>query len=163
MLYAFIQMAAVRSTDLSTLIPANQLDLARQQVAAYWSAAWYDSLLGALERLFTLPTQIALAVLVLQAFTRKQGRWIWLAVGYHAVVDATTILLIGKVGPYWTEAIIGGFAIVSLVIIFILRHPEPLSEAEVPDFRPASLIPTPAFTPTPVVETPENLDKTRYQ
>jgi len=157
-LYAFIQMAAIRSTDLSTLIPANQLDLARQQVAAYWSATWYDSLLGALERLFTLPTQIALSVLILQAFTRKQGWWVWLAVGYHALVDATAILLVGNVGPYWTEAIIGGFAILSLVIIFVLCQPEPVL-----DLGPASLIPAPDFMPQPVVETPENLDKTRYQ
>ena len=157
-LYAFIQMAAIRSMDLSTLVPANQLDLARQQVAAYWSATWYDSLLGVLERLFALPTQIALAVLVLQAFTRKQGGWVWLAVGYHALVDATAILLVGKVGPYWTEAIVGGFAIVSLVIIFVLRQPEP-----VPDPEPAPLIPALSFTPQPVEETEENIEKTRYQ
>jgi uncharacterized membrane protein YhfC len=157
-LYGFIQMAAVRSTDLSTLVPANQLDLARQQVTAYWSATWYDSLLGALERLFTIPTQIAFAVIVLQAFTRKQGWWVWLAVGYHAVVDATAVLLFGKVGPYWTEAIIGGFAILSLVIIFVLRQPEP-----VPDPEPAPLIPVLSFTPQPVEETEENIEKTRYQ
>jgi len=162
-LYAFIQMAAIRSMDLSTLVPANQLDLARQQVAAYWSATWYDSLLGVLERLFALPTQIALAVLVLQAFTRKQGGWVWLAVGYHALVDATAILLVGKVGPYWTEAIVGGFAIVSLVIIFVLRQPEPLSGAEVPDLGPAFPIPALSFTPQPVEETEENIEKTRYQ
>jgi uncharacterized membrane protein YhfC len=157
-LYGFIQMAAVRSTDLSTLVPANQLDLARQQVTAYWSLTWYDSLLGALERLFTIPTQIAFAVIVLQAFTRKQGWWVWLAVGYHAVVDATAVLLVGKVGPYWTEAIIGGFAILSLVIIFVLRQPEP-----VPDPEPAPLIPALSFTPQPVEETEENIEKTRYQ
>jgi len=157
-LYTFIQMTAIRSTDLSTLVPANQLDLAHQQVAAYWSATWYDSLLGALERLFTIPTHIALAVLVLQAFTRKQSWWLWLAVGYHALLNAIAVLLVGKVGVYWTEAIIGGFAILSLFIIFILRRPEP-----VPDPEPASPIPAPAFTPQPVEETPENLDKTRYQ
>jgi uncharacterized membrane protein YhfC len=157
-LYAFIQMAAIRSTDLSTLVPANQLDLARQQVTAYWSLTWYDSLLGALERLFTIPTQIAFAVIVLQAFTRKQGWWVWLAVGYHAVVDATAVLFVGKVGPYWTEAIIGGFAILSLVIIFVLHQPE-----HVPDPEPAPLIPALSFTPQRVEETEENIEKTRYQ
>lgn len=157
-LYAFIQMTAIRSTDLSTLVPANQLDLARQQVAAYWSATWHDSLLGALERLFTIPTHIALAVLVLQAFTRKQSWWLWLAVGYHALINAIAVLLVGKVGVYWTEAIIGGFAILSLFIIFILRRHEPVSDPE-----PASPIHTPSFTPQPIEEIPENLNKTRYQ
>jgi len=48
----------------------------------------------------------------------------------------------------------------SLVIIFVLRQPEPLSEAEVPDLGP---IPALSFTPQPVEETEENIEKTRYQ
>jgi uncharacterized membrane protein YhfC len=150
-------MLAMRGMDLSTLVPADQLDLAQQQVQAYWSTPWYDSLLGALERLFTIPVQICLAVLVMQAFTRKKIGWLFLAILYHAVVNGTVVFLMPSLGTYWTEALVGGFALLSLVIIILLRQPEP------------TLIPEPVTAPTPTVtlklveETSENLDNSRYQ
>ena len=156
-LLALLQLAALRGTDLSTLLPAEQLELARQQVAAYWSMPWYDALLGALERLFTIPTQIALALIVLQAFTRKQWFWIDLAIAYHALLDASALLALPHLGAYRTEALVGGFAVASLGIILLLRRPEP-----VPLPEPAAPTPAAAFTLRPVEETPDRLDETRY-
>lgn len=157
-LYAFVQLATVRHADLSKLVPASQLALAQQQVQAYWSATWYDSMLGALERFFAIPTQMALAVLVLQTFTRKQWFWVWLAVLYHALTDATTIFASYYVNVYWTEAIVGLFAVASVILIFVLRQPEPPAAP-----IPASPPPVSVFTPKPLEETKENLDNTRYQ
>ena len=156
-MYAFFQLAALRSVDLSTVVPPAQLALAQQQVAAYWSAEWYAALLGAVERLFTLVIQMSLAVLVLQTFARKQGFWLWLAVFYHAAVDATAVLVAPSIGVYWTESVVCGFAIISLAIIFILRQLEPV-EAVVfnEDISETVLI------PNPVEETPENLDNSRF-
>jgi len=156
--YSFLQLTAYRNFDLSTVVPADQLELAKTQVAAYWSATWYASLLGAVERLFTIPTQIALSVLVLQTFTRKQWFWVWLAVLYHALADASTVFLLKPLGVYWTEALIGGFAVISIVIIFILKQPDP--EA----LQAVSVSPTPnTFEIKPVDETLDNLDDSRYQ
>ena len=76
----YLQLLALRGTDLAALFPADQLALAQEQMTAYWSMTWYDSLLGAVERLFTIPVQIAFAVIVLQCFTRRQAFWVWLAV-----------------------------------------------------------------------------------
>jgi uncharacterized membrane protein YhfC len=156
-LYGLLQLAAVRNLDLAALVPADQLDLARQQVAAYWSMTWYDSLLGALERLFTIPVQIAFAVIVLQCFTRRQGFWVWLAVAYHAVIDAAGVLAVKFIGVYGTEALIAGFSVLSLVIIFRLRRPEPESGSAALPSAPAR-----AFQPQPIEETPDRLDDTRY-
>lgn len=156
-MYAFFQLVVLRSVDLSTVVPTAQLAQAQQQVAAYWSADWYAALLGALERLFTLVIQISLAVLVMQAFIRKQSVWVWLAVIYHAVVDATAVLVAPSIGGYWTEVVVGGFAIFSLAIIFILRQPEP-AEATVIDKD----IPEMMEIPNTVEETPENLDNSRF-
>jgi uncharacterized membrane protein YhfC len=156
-LYAFLQLATLRSADISTLIPANQLAQAQQQVADYWSVAWYTAMLGAVERLFTLIIQISLAVIVLQTFTRNKLFWVWLAVLYHAVVDTATVLAVPSLGIFWTEAIIGGFALFSLGIIFALRQPEPRMES-----GPLQPIPEVRFTPKPVEETPENLDNSRF-
>ena len=150
-------MMALRNTDLSTIVPANQLALAQQQMTAYWSMTWYYSLIGALERFFTIPCQIAMAVMVMQVFTRKRIRWLFLAIGYHALLDATAVLGVRYLGIYWTEASVCGFAVLSVILIFVLRQPEPSA-----DLAPAA--PAPAlYTPEPVEETTENLDKTRYQ
>jgi uncharacterized membrane protein YhfC len=156
-LYGYFQLVYLRNMDLTKLIPAGQLDLVRQQVAAYWSAPWYATLLGALERFFTIPIQIAMASLVMRAFTRKNIGWLFAAIGYHAVVDASAVLLINYVGTYWLEAIVGGYSILSVIVIFLLRQPEPPVDPE-----PATPSSAP-FTPKSVEETVENLDKTRYQ
>ena len=81
--------------------------------------------LGAVERLFTIVVQISLAVIVVQSFIRKQKRWLWLAIGYHALIDAVAVYATSKLNPYWVEGIVGLFALISLGIIFILRSPEP--------------------------------------
>jgi uncharacterized membrane protein YhfC len=156
-LYVFLQLAALRHADLSAFFPADQLELAREQVAAFWSMTWYDSLLGALERLFTIPIQISMAVLVLQCFLRRQGFWVWLAVAYHALVDATAVLGVNYLGSYGTEALVAGYAILSVTIIFLLRTPEP---APPPEGNPPPA--PPVFIPRPPEETAEKLEDTRF-
>jgi uncharacterized membrane protein YhfC len=156
-LYGFVQLAYLRNADLSKIFPADQLALATKQVAAYWSTAWYLSLLGALERAFAIPVHIALSVLVLQTFLRRQGFWVWLAVLYHAALDAGAVWISVRGGALPTEAFAGVFALLSLLLIFILRRPEPAEENLPPPAPPA-----PAFTPKPLDATPEKLDQTRY-
>jgi uncharacterized membrane protein YhfC len=159
-LYGFLQLLAVRGVDLATVVPLDQLELAKAQVEAYWSANWYDSLLGALERAFTIPFHIAASVLVLQVFIRKQMRWLWLAVAWHTIVDAGAVAAGSYIGPYLTEALIGGFAMISLFIIFRLKQPEPIEPPEV-DLTP---LPPPlsAEALQPVEESDTTLEHSRY-
>jgi uncharacterized membrane protein YhfC len=126
----FINMAALRAMDLSTLgLSAEQLTTAQKQLAGFWSAPWYATLLGAVERAFTIPFHIAMAVVVLQAVRRNNLLWLGLAVFLHATVNAVAVYALGVVGPYWTEAIIAGFSALSLVLLFALKpaHEEMLS------------------------------------
>lgn len=157
-LYTFIQMTALRHADLTVLFTASKLSQAVQQVTAYWSGSWYGSLLGALERFFAIPVQLSLSVMVLQVLTRKRSIWIWLAVFFHALTDASALLASHYFGVYWTEALIGLFAMVSVGIIFALRQPEPLPAREV--VMPVSPAP---LSPQPLKETREQLEDTRYQ
>ncbi len=95
--------------------------------------------------------------MVMQVFTRGHIRWLFLAIGYHTLLDALAIINVKYLGVYWTEAVIGGFAIMSMVIIFVFRKPETVEVI-------VSLVPPlPVEMPKPVEETSENLDKTRYQ
>jgi len=155
-LLAFFQLSALRNVDLSTQYSGATLIQAQAQVSAYWSATWYDSMLGALERLFTIVIQISLAVLVLQAFVRRRGYWIWIAVGYHALVDASTLLVTASSNVYWTEGLVGIFALLSLVIIFLLRKPEP--ETAEPAVEPA----TPELVIKTIDPTPEQLNNSKF-
>ncbi len=120
----FIGMVAARQADINQLVPAEQIPLAQQQLAAYWGSPWYDNLLGALERALTLPFHIAAALLVLQVFIRKQSRWLWMAVLWHALINAAALMVFDLAGPYLAELVLGCFAVVNVVIIFILRGEE---------------------------------------
>ena len=157
-LYGYIQMLVVRGMDISTLVTPDKVELAKAQILAYWSAPWYMTMLGALERLFTIPLHLACSVLVLQAFTRKNFWWVGLAILLHALADGVAVF-VSRIGfsALAIEGIIGIFAIVSVVIIFALRQPEPIAE-----LAPTS-VPMQEFKPEPVDETKENLDRTRYQ
>lgn len=158
-LYAYIQYASLRYADLAAILPNGQLDAARAQINAYWSVPWYLSMLGAVERLFTIPIELACSLLVLQTFTRKQFWWVGLAILYHALVDGVSVIAVAiKIPALGIEGIIGIFAIASLAIIYALRSREP-SEEKIP-YQPVAV---PEFYPKPVNETIENLDKTRYQ
>jgi uncharacterized membrane protein YhfC len=117
-LYVFLQLTAIRNADLSKLFPANQLALAQQQVQNYWSTPWYMAMLGALERFFTIPCQIAMAVIVMQVFTRKNIAWLFAAIGYHALVDGVAVIGQKYLLPVSLEGVIGIFAILSVAIIF---------------------------------------------
>ena len=161
----FINMMAYRNLDLSSLnLAPDQLSAARQQIQMYWSIPWYDSLLGAVERIFTIPFHIAASVIVLQVFTRKPGHrkhiWLILAILYHAIMDASIVFIADQLNAYAAEAILGIMAILDIIIIFALRQPEPEPTAPLP--LPNAGEPL-VFTPTPIEETSENLEKTRFQ
>jgi uncharacterized membrane protein YhfC len=161
---AFFNMMAYRNLDLSNLnLSPEQLEVARLQIQSYWSLPWYETMLGALERIFTIPFHIAMFVLVLQVFTRKPGRqqlgWLGLAALFHALMDASAVFVANQYSPYLAEVTIGAMAVLAVFIIFRLREPE----LETPLLPHAPVPPPTSFTPHPVEESSDNLEKTRYQ
>jgi uncharacterized membrane protein YhfC len=156
-LYGFLQLAYLRDADLSKIVTPDKLAQLQQQVSGYWSMAWYASLLGAVERMFAIPAHIAMSVLVLQTFIRRQWFWVWLAVLYHAAMDGIIVYLAPHLGALPTEGLIGAFAVLSLILIFTLKQPEPPLPEELP---PAALPPRPALQP--IEATADTLDQTRY-
>jgi uncharacterized membrane protein YhfC len=119
----FATMLGYRSIDLSTVpsIPADQLELARQQVEAYWSAPWYMALMGFVERVFAICLHVSLSVMVLYAIVYGKPLWFWLALLWHAFVDAVAVYVGQEVGVLAVEGIIAVFAIISLWIVWMLR------------------------------------------
>lgn len=157
-LASFIQVVALQGTNLATLVPEEQIDAVRQQLAAYWSLPWYTSLLGAVERLFTLPFHVAASVMVLQAFTRRNLAWLGLAIFWHALVDGAVVYLAGFISIYAIEGVIGLLALINIGIIFALRQPEPEPLAT-PDLPPVE---ESALALPEIEESTENLDDSRF-
>jgi uncharacterized membrane protein YhfC len=165
LLYVYINMIAVRNVDLNTLnLAPDQLPIVQQQVQQYWNTPWYNTLIPFVERVFTIPFHIMASVMVVQVFTRRPGQqqlgWLGLAILLHTIMDASAVFIASQWSVYAAEAVLGGLAILDVIIIFVLRQPEPESPASAPH-QPAAE--SPKFTPTPVEETAENLEKTRYQ
>lgn len=158
LLLSFLTMTAYRNSDLTGLVPANQLTLVQQQLDAYWSVAWYDSLLPALERVLAIVLHLSLSVLVLQAFTRRRIYWFGLAILWHTFANAVALYAAATWGIYHSEAVLAGVALLSLGIIFALRQPEPLEDA---GLHPPNPPPTP-FTHLLIEDDPEKLSESRY-
>jgi uncharacterized membrane protein YhfC len=160
----YFNMMAYRNLDLSYLnVTPDQLDIARQQIQTYWSLPWYETMLGAWERMFTIPFHIAASVLVLQVFTRKPGHqrlgWLLLAVLLHALMDASSVFISGQYSVYLAEMIIAALAVLDIYIIFALRQPDPDSSPPLP---PLVISESPNFTIAPLEETADHLENTRY-
>jgi uncharacterized membrane protein YhfC len=119
----FVFMLGYRNMDLSTVpsIPADQLELAKQQVAAYWSTPWYMALIGFVERIFAICLHVSLSVMVLYAIVYRQPIWFWLALLWHAFVDAVAVFVGQQVGILAAEGIIAVSAAISLWIVFKMR------------------------------------------
>lgn len=119
----FVTMIGYRNIDLSTVpsIPADQLELARQQVEAYWSTPWYIALVGFVERIFAICLHVSLSVMVLYAVAYRKPIWFWLALLWHAFVDAVAVYVVQEGGILAVEGLVAVFAIISLWIVFKMR------------------------------------------
>jgi uncharacterized membrane protein YhfC len=132
-LASFIQLMALRNTDLSTVVPADQLEAAMSQVETYWSLPWYAALLGAVERTVAICFHLSAAVLVLQAFRRKNIIWLFLAIAWHTLLDAVAVFGMQTWGMYVTEALLVAMGIFGVGIVFFLREPPEILDILPPD------------------------------
>jgi len=161
-LYAFFQATAYRNANLSELVPAGQLELARVQIDAYWSAPWYAAIMGSVERVFAIIIQISLAVLVFQAAARRKLLWLVVAVGWHAAIDAMAVIGIRSWGVYLTEVTLAILALISLAVLLYLRDKPGIESQDLAEVQEP--LPTPGLAPVPrkLDLSKERLDNSRY-
>lgn len=156
---SFVNLSLIRQNPaLLAALPAEQLALAQQQVADYWSAPVVMSVLGAVERLFALGLHLSLAVLVMQVFLRGQLRWLFAAIAWHALGNAVTVVVLDRWGALAAEAALAVIALLSLGILFALRSPEPK-----PEEPPAPPPLDPFASPPHTKPTAEALERSRFQ
>jgi len=127
-----IVLTAINTIMLSTIdvstLPAAQRQGVLQLFAAINAEPFWLPLLAAWERLWTIPLQVALAVMVVQVFRRQQMRWLWLAILFHALVDFVAGALPQAFGhslaiTLLVEGIVCVFGLISAWIIWRLREP----------------------------------------
>jgi uncharacterized membrane protein YhfC len=134
-----IRLLALRDVDLATLVPIEQLGVAKAQVELYWSLPWYGAMLGALERAFAICFHLSATVLVLQAFRRKNILWLGTAIVWHTIFNAFAVFAAKTWGAYAAEALIGILGLLSLAIVFVLREPSEISDKPRPEVAVLSL------------------------
>lgn len=113
------------------LIPAGQSAQIQAQLGPYWSQLPLAVFVGAYERVTTLCTHVAMAVLVLQAFTRRNILYLVAAILWHAAVDAIAVYAAPTWGIAVTEAILTVWGVAALLLIVAMRPraPEPIQPA----------------------------------
>jgi uncharacterized membrane protein YhfC len=156
-LYGFFQALALQDVDLRAVVPLEQLELAQAQLQSYWSAPWHMILLGAVERVGAMAAHIFMATLVLQSFLRRNPLWIGAAIFWHTALNAVTLIVLNAHGPYWAEAVVIAFGLVSVGLTLKLRTPDPETSPH-PTSAPS---PAPIEFPT-VAPSPEQLEDSRY-
>jgi uncharacterized membrane protein YhfC len=140
----------------TSLVPEEQRPLIYESIAQMIEQPWYEMLLGAVERAFALSIHLALSLFVLQVFLRRQIRWLFIAVAWHALVDASAVIAASYISPLQVELVIGVFGIISILLIFYFKAPEPSKSPLRPTLEP--------MTGSLVINvTPENIDDSRYE
>lgn len=134
-LIGLINLLVLPSIPLNTL-PEAQRAQVTQQLAAVAAQPDWIALLGAWERMWTLPVHVALSVLVLQVFRRNNLRWLWLAIGAHALVNLVAVgtpVVLGLEGLnalLVPELIVTIFGAIGLWVIWRLREGPEVAEME---------------------------------
>ena len=120
-LFIFIQMVALKNTNLSSLVASDKIDSTIASITSYWESPWYYVLLGGMERILTLPIQVGLSIMVLQVFLQGKFRWFWLAIFSHAIVNTVALLMVSFSNVILAEVTIILFSAISVWMIIKLR------------------------------------------
>ncbi len=118
---------------IETLVPAEQIAnnpeataLAAQQIADLVSSPPWMFLLGAVERVFAIVLHLSLSILVLQVFVRKRLIWLFIAIGWHTLVNAAAVF--GTLQEWDVLLIEGIIAVAGVISFFIIRYFKPTAE-----------------------------------
>jgi uncharacterized membrane protein YhfC len=155
-LVGFVQVIALRGTDLSMVVNADQVETVRAQLEAYWAVPWHLAILGAVERLAAIPIHLSATVFVLESFRRKNSLWLFLAISWHTVVNAVAVYASQTWNVYITEGIVLVAGLLSLGIVFGLRSTDEPGVEDLQEIGP------PVLEIQPTAPTEENLDDSRY-
>ncbi len=85
------------------------------------SIEWYLPLVGSMERVFAIAIQIFLSILIMHAFLKRKYYYIFIAFGFHLLVDFASVYANSKFGLAVTEIMVFLFAVISVIFTLLLR------------------------------------------
>lgn len=159
---AFFQALAYLGIDFSVSTPSDKAELLQSQLANYWSLPWYDAIMGAVERFFSLAFHLSAAVLVLQAFTRRNILWLGAAIIWHTLLDSIAVFCASRLNIHTTEAIIGIFGLASIAIVIAFRNAPPESPGTPHGKGQDAPAPSPLSITKNILPTRETIEDSRY-
>jgi len=114
---SFIMMVTYKNADVNDpTLPEGLVT----QVQELWKLPWHVPLIGAVERVASLLTHITLSVIVLQVFLCKKISYLFIAMGWHILLESIPIIMDGLSVSVWL--IDGLLVIFSVVNIYILMR-----------------------------------------
>lgn len=130
---SIINIYIYQSGLIDTLVPAEQMAgsadaiaAGAQQIEELLNSPPWMFVLGAVERLFAIVLHLSLSILVLQAFVRKNIIWLFVAIGWHTLVNAAAVFgTFQGWDPLLIEAVVGVAAVISFLII---RYFKPVND-----------------------------------
>ncbi|HSH02357.1 MAG TPA: YhfC family glutamic-type intramembrane protease [Anaerolineae bacterium] len=117
-LIGIINAVIITLGDVAALLPADQIALVQDTLN---SMAWYELILGGIERVFAVTCHLAFSLIVMQVFRRGQIRWLFVAIAGHTILNAAAVIGSQRLTPLETELIICFFAFLSFVLIISWR------------------------------------------
>jgi len=157
-LYALLRALALRGADLAQVVPPELVALAQAQLDAYWSTPAAAVLMGALERVSAIMFHLLASMLVMVAVVRGRPAFLLMAIVFHALLNASALLILPRGGVYATEAVLLGLGLLGLYGVRRLRRllpePERPPPGQPPDL-PRRLVPE-------AVPDTQQLDESRY-
>ena len=117
---SLMTMIALRDMDVSALGLSPEQDAALvKQIAEFWRTPWYLPLLAAAERLMAILLHLALAALVLQVFGTRRLWPLWVAIAWHAAVNAIAVYVNLTWGAVASEGTLALLSIGSMAILWV--------------------------------------------
>jgi uncharacterized membrane protein YhfC len=104
------------------LAPENDLAAIESQAAALLGLPPYQLVLGGVERILTIFVHLALSLMVLRAVRRQAPQWLLVAITWHALLNATALLVASLAGPVQAEFAVAVFSLTSVWFIYRWRR-----------------------------------------
>ena len=153
--YALVQVLTLGGEGVLEGFPADQGELIRSQLEAYWAVPWHLSLLGAWERVSALLFHLGASVFVYKSVREKNLLWLLVALLGHAALNAFAVIAVKQMGFLLIELLLFVFALLWIAWAWLVR-PRGSQEEEL-DPPP----PKPDLTALKISS--EQLEESRYE
>jgi uncharacterized membrane protein YhfC len=125
---AYVVLGSINQGQwLGTLKPVEAVEV-RSALSTILNTTWEQPIIVAIERVLTLPHQLAWSLMVLASLVSRRKRWFLFAVLYHWSVAVIIPGLARLLGFVAAESVNAGFCALSIWIIIKLRLLSPIEE-----------------------------------